>query len=266
MSESVGIEVHKRVADVRLNRSDKHNALDETMFAAILDVGARLSEDRSIRAVVLSGEGPSFCAGLDLDGFAEMAGDVALEDRLFGKSRSPNGANRAQQLAMLWRDLPMPVIAAVHGAAFGAGLQIALGCDLRIVALDARLSFMEVRWGLVPDMGGIAMVRNLVRDDVARELIWSGREVPGEEAAKIGLATVATHDPKSEAIAWARRFAAHSPSAVRAGKRLMNRAQDASMAQILEQETVEQIALIGGDDQKEAVAANFSKRAPRFLD
>ena len=167
---------------------------------------------------------------------------------------------------MVWREVPVPVIAAVHGAAFGGGLQVALGCDLRFVAPDAKLSVMEIKWGLTPDMGGIALLRGLVRDDIARELIWSGRVVSGEEALGLGLATRLCADPRSEALAYARELAAKNPQAIRAGKRLVNHASDADLANILLEESREQGDLLGSRNQIEAVMANLETRPPSFSD
>lgn len=266
MNDRVTVHLRGGVADVRLNRPDKLNALDDAMFSAIIETGERLARDGSVRAVVLSGEGRAFCAGLDMGNFTEMAGDEPPSDRLFGKERTSSGANRAQQMAMTWRDLPMPVIAAVHGAVFGGGLQIALGCDVRFSTPDARFSVMEIRWGLVPDMGGMALLRNLVRDDVARELTWTGKQLSGDEAAALGLVTHLSSDPHAAAMEMAAQIAAKSPSAIRAGKRLLNFAADADQKDILLLETVEQVKLMGNAHQKEALQANMEKREPLFLD
>lgn len=266
MSERITVEVRGGVADVRLNRPEKLNAMDEAMFEAVIATGERLARDGAVRAVVLSGEGRAFCAGLDMANFTDMAGDEPPSDRLFGTTRTPSGANRAQRMAMTWRDLPMPVIAAVHGAAFGGGLQMALGCDIRCAAPDARFSLMEIRWGLVPDMGGMALLRNLVRDDVARELTWTGRQVSGEEAAGLGLVTRLSPGPREAAMALALEIAAKSPDAIRGGKRLLNLAADGRQRDILLLETEEQLALMGTVNQREALQANLEKREPSFSD
>lgn len=266
MNDRIIVDVRSGVADVRLNRPDKLNALDDAMFDAVIETGERLARDTRVRAVVLSGEGRGFCAGLDMGTFADMAGEAPLSDRLFGTTRTPGGANRAQRVALIWRDLPVPVIAAIHGAAFGGGLQVALGCDIRLATPDARLSVMEIRWGLVPDMGGIAVLRGLVADDVARELIWTGRQVSGTEAAALGLITRLSDDPLEDALALARDIAAKSPDAIRGAKRLLNLAADADQREILRVETEEQAVLMGSANQREAVRANLDKREPRFID
>jgi len=165
-----------------------------------------------------------------------------------------------------WRELPVPVIAAVHGVAFGGGLQIALAADIRIVAPDARLAVMEARWGLVPDMAGIALLRGVVREDVARELTYTARQVSGTEAAALGLATRTADEPYAAAMALAAQVAAASPRAVRGAKRLFGLAQDAAAAQILLAESREQQALLAGPDLAEAIAAQAEGRAPRFAD
>lgn len=266
MSDRVRVNLQAGIADVRLNRPDKMNALDEAMFSALIETGEALGRDPSLRAVVISGEGRAFCAGLDKSIFLAVAKDNSLSQRLFGDNRTASGANHAQQAAMVWRDLPVPVIAAIRGPAFGGGFQVALGCDIRFATPDAQLSVMEIRWGLVPDMAGIALLRRLVRDDVARDLIWTGRQLSGEEAAQIGLVTHLAADPHAAAMAMAQEIANRSPSAIRAGKRLLNMAADASQHELLLRETEEQAALFSGDHLKEAVRANIEGRAPIFTD
>jgi enoyl-CoA hydratase/carnithine racemase len=214
---------------------------------------------------VLSGEGRAFCAGLDTSNFAGMAGG-GRSDRLVETPRTHGGANRAQQACMVWREVPVPVIAAVHGVAFGGGFQVALGADLRFVAPDARMCVMEIKWGLVPDMAGIVLMRSLVRDDIFRDLTFSGRIFDGAEAHALGLATRVCADPRAEALAYATDIAGKSPHAIRAAKRLLNLPAGAGVAEILLQESIEQTALIGSPNQVEAVMANLQKRAPTFHD
>jgi enoyl-CoA hydratase/carnithine racemase len=219
MSDRVRIDFENGVADVRMVRSDKMNAIDGPMFAALADAGRALAGDASVRAVVLSGEGRAFCAGLDMGSFAAMAGGPrqgeSATNELF--ERSASGANRAQLAAWIWQEIPVPVIAAVHGVAYGGGLQIALGADLRIVAPDAKLSVMEVKWGLIPDMSGTQTLRRLVPLDVAKELTWTGRVLTGVEAKELGLATRLSERPLDDALALAREIAGKSPDAIRAG-------------------------------------------------
>lgn len=251
------------VAEVVLARADKMNALDPAMFDAIVDAIARVGGDPAVRAVVVHGEGRAFCAGLDKSSLQGIAGngDAGLGDIA---ARTHGLANRWQQVAWGWRTLPVPVIAAVHGVAFGGGLQIALGADVRIVQREAQLSVMEIRWGLVPDMAGCVLLTELVRADVARELVFTGRVVSGDEAARLGLATRASEDPLAEARAMARQIAASSPDAIRAAKRLLNGASPVDAARVLQAEALEQQRLIGSANQREAVMAGMEKRAPRF--
>ncbi len=265
MSERVSVSMHDGVADVRLNRPDKLNALDAAMFEALAETGRELSEDRSLRAVVLSGEGRGFCAGLDFEIFRSLGSDKADGGGLFG-GRNGGPANRAQTPAYTWTAMPVPVIAAVHGVAYGGGLQIALGADIRIVAPDASLSVMEVRWGLIPDMTGTQTLRHLVRQDVAKELTYTGRIVSGREAVELGLATKTSEDPHRDAMNLAEEIAGKSPDAIRAAKRLLNDAPLVDLATGLKAEAKEQVALIGGKNQTEAMLANMEKRAPEFSD
>jgi enoyl-CoA hydratase/carnithine racemase len=267
MTERVKIDYSDGVADVRLARADKMNAIDSHMFSALAEAGQALAKDRTVRAVVLSGEGRAFCAGLDMESFAAMSGggrNDPGDPKLF--ERSAGGANRAQLAAWTWQELPMPVIAAVHGVAYGGGLQIALGADVRIVTPDARLSIMEVKWGLIPDMSGTQTLRRLVRQDVAKELTWTGRVLSGTEAVALGLATRTSATPREDALALAREIAGKSPDAVRAGKKLIQEAWQGSVADGLKLEESLQRSLIGKPNQIEAVKANFEKRAPKFTD
>jgi len=265
VSERVTVVRQDGIADVRLNRPDKLNGLDPAMFEALVTTGRALAGERALRAVVLSGEGRAFSAGLD---FASVLGARAegrgARDLL---AREPDEiANFAQQAAWVWAELPVPVIAAVHGPCFGGGLQIALAADLRIVAPDAQLSVMEVRWGLVPDMTGTQTLRHLVRLDVLEELVLTGRIVTGPEAVALGLATRLSATPRATALELAREMAAKSPDAIRAGKRLLRSAVGVGLAEGLRLEEATQRSLLGGANQMEAVRANLARRAPRFED
>ncbi|WP_294060372.1 crotonase/enoyl-CoA hydratase family protein [Sphingomonas sp.] len=256
--QRVAIEFADGVAQVRLARPDKLNALDPAMFAALIDTIGQLETMPGLRAVVLSGEGRGFCAGLDMASMAAGGSGIDLATRTHGP------ANDFQQVAWGWRTLPVPVIAAVHGVAFGGGLQIASGADLRIAAPGTRLSVMEMKWGIVPDMAGFALWRGSVRGDALRELVYTAREFDAEEALALGFVTRIAEDPQAEALALARAIAARNPHAIRAAKRLANLETDATT--ILAAESAEQAALLRSPNQIEAVMANLQKRAPAFTD
>jgi enoyl-CoA hydratase/carnithine racemase len=261
MSEQrVSIERRGHVAVVTLTRPEKRNALDPAAFDA-LDAAAReLSADRELRAVVLTGAGKCFCAGIDLMSFS--AGEAVIRKLL--ARRGDEAANLAQRVGWGWRECPVPVIAALHGEVFGGGLQVALGADLRIAGPDARLSVMEVRWGLIPDMSGSQTLRGLVRRDVALELTWTGRVVPAEEALALGLVTRLAEDPLAEALALAETIAGQSPDAVRAAKQLFNRGWDCSEREALALEAELQLRILGRANQMEAVRAGMSGVSPNF--
>ena len=248
------------IATVSLSRPYKMNALDPEMFDAINAAIDQLSADASVRCVVLRGEGRAFCAGLDKSSLAGD-GDGAISDL---GPRTHGLANRWQHVAWGWRQLPVPVIAAVHGVAFGGGLQIALGADVRIVHPDTQLSVMEIKWGLVPDMAGCVLLTQLVRADLARDLVFSGRIVKGAEAVAIGLATRLSDDPLEAAMSLARQIASSSPQAIRAAKRLLNAASPVDAARVLALEAAAQQKIIGSAEQREAVLAGMQKRAPQF--
>ena len=265
MAERVRIDRQHGIADVRLNRPEKLNALDPAMFDALIAAGESLAGDTSLRAVVLSGEGRAFCAGLDLASFMAMAGERDPTSVL--RARHGDGpANVAQRAAWVWTDVPVPVIAAVHGVAYGGGLQIALGADIRLAAPDAQLSVMEIHWGLIPDMSGTQALRHLLRLDVAKELTFTGRIVSGCEAAELGLVTRVADAPHAAALALAREIAGRSPDAIRAAKRLLNQAPLVGVAEGLRLEERSQRGLLGSANQIEAVRANLAKRTPAFCD
>jgi enoyl-CoA hydratase/carnithine racemase len=272
MKDRVSIDLLDGVADVRLIRANKMNALDPAMFEGIIEAGAKLAAMKGVRAVVLSGEGKAFCAGLDMASFA------AMKDR--DKDKDPGGvpgardltarthgiANRPQQCAWVWRTLPVPVIAAVHGVAFGGGFQIALGADIRYATADARFSVMEIKWGLVPDLAGTQLMRHLAREDLVRELTYTGRVFNGSEAQQYGFVTRVVADPRAAAMETAKEIANKSPDAVRAAKRLLNDAVATDAAHGLLAESQEQQKLIGAPNQLEAVMSNLQKRVAHYTD
>jgi enoyl-CoA hydratase/carnithine racemase len=262
MSERVSIAVDDHVAVVTLSRPDKHNALDGAMFEGIAEAAEQVARDPSVRVVVLHGDGPSFCSGLDLGSL--MTGPVSLDDIL----KRPEGerANAAQRACTGWIDVPAPVIAAIHGNCFGGGLQIALGADIRFAAPDARLSVMESKWGLVPDMGITSTLPRLVPIDVAKELTYTGRVVTGTEAAALGLVTRAVEDPLAAARKLATEIAGRSPEAIRAAKRLYDTTWNAPVEEGLLLETELQSGLIGSPNQIEAVRAGLAKEPANFAD
>jgi enoyl-CoA hydratase/carnithine racemase len=278
MSDRISVSLADGIADVRLNRPDKLNALDQAMFQAICDTGEALKADPGVRVVVLSGEGRGFCAGLDFSSFQAMAGSdgSASTGRASDRERGDDGALGAigdtagrithvgQQAAWVWQELEVPVIAAVHGAALGGGLQIALGADLRIVAPDAKLSVLEARWGLIPDMTGTLALPRLVGLDVAKELTFTGRMVSGEEAVRLGLATRVADDPHAAAMELAADLVTKSPDALREGKRLLNLSGTRSVAEQFADERRTMASLIGSPNQVEATMAYFEKRPPSY--
>ena len=267
MSDRVSVHIENGVADVRLNRPEKMNAIDPAMFTGLRDAGRALADEESVRAAVLSGEGRAFCAGLDFSSFGAMAGgggrDMSTADEVFA---SPEGPGRAQLGAWVWHELPVPVIGAIHGVAYGGGFQIAMGADIRFIAPDARLSIMEIKWGLIPDMAGTQTLRRIARLDVIKELVFTGRIISGEEAFELGLATHVSETPLADAMQLAREIAAKSPDAVRAAKRLFNESGLGSVNDGFLLESELQKKLIGSPNQVEAVRANLEKSAPVFKD
>lgn len=273
--DRVSITIDGGVADVRLNRPDKLNAVDGAMFRALAEAGATLADDASVRAVVLSGEGRGFCAGLDFGSFEAMAGGERAGgsddrgDRVGAGSVLDRGdriTSLGQQAAYTWTEQPAPVIAAIHGPAVGAGFQIALAADIRFIHPDAKMSVLEIRWGLVPDMTGTQMLPRLVGLDVAKELTFTGRMLDGRECVELGVATHLSDDPHGAALELAQEIAAKSPPAIRGAKRLLNMAGQVPLAEGFANEAEIMASLIGSPNNVEAVKAYFEKRAPVFED
>jgi enoyl-CoA hydratase/carnithine racemase len=263
MDTRVQVDIDNHVAEVRLDRPDKHNAIDMQMFDDLAEAGLRLSRESSLRAVILAGAGDNFCAGIDLEVFSDP---VAAIDPASMAPQDDSPANRFQRAAFAWREVPVPVICAIRGVAFGGGAQIALGADLRYAAPDARLSIMEIRWGLIPDLAISVTADNLVREDQLRELAYTGRVVSAGEALRLGLVTAIHDDPLGAARDTAGVIASRSPDAIRAMKSMFNARRDLDTERALALEARLQSGIIGRPDQVEAVRANLEGREPDFKD
>jgi enoyl-CoA hydratase/carnithine racemase len=268
----VHISISHGIADVKMIRADKRNALDGAMFSALAEAGERLKTEPGVRVVVLSGEGPSFCAGLDFSSFTAMAGGGGGGGGASDNEGSPGSmkpgriTHLGQQVSWVWQEVPVPVIAAVHGHALGGGIQIALGADIRIVHPDTQMSVREVHWGLVPDMTGTLTLSQLVRVDVAKELVFTARVFDGREAFSLGLATKLSDTPYDDAMAMAAEIAGRSPDAVRGAKALINGLLNDKAEQQFAEERRIIGSLIGKANQVEAVMSNFEKRPANFID
>ncbi len=264
MTNRVEIEISEHIAAVKLNRPDKRNAVDLEMFRELIEAAEQLKSDSSVRAVVLYGEGASFCAGIDISVFQGEGIGAVGGDLMQARENSP--ANFFQSAAYAWHELAVPVVAALHGTIFGAGLQIALGADIRYATPDAKMSIMEIKWGIIPDMGISALLRNIVATDKVRELAYTGRIVSGTEAAEIGLVTSVCDDPVAKARSAAAQIAGKSPDAIRAIKKLINESWQMDHTSALRHEAVLQGALMGSTNQVEAVRANMENRTAVFTD
>lgn len=256
----VTTKITDHIAHVTLNRADKMNAVDPQMVKGLIAAGQDLLES-DIRAVVLSGAGRAFCAGLDVASFGVLAGQ---DPEAAIMPRTHDDANDYQEVALIWRRIPVPVIAALHGVAFGAGFQIALGADIRIAAPDTKLAIMEMKWGLVPDMGGMVLLPQLARSDVIRRMTYTAEPVTADQAERWGLVTELADDPLSAAQDLAAQIAQRSPSAIRAAKRLIGVAESAPRAEVLLAESREQADLVGKPHQMEVIAANMAGRVAQF--
>jgi enoyl-CoA hydratase/carnithine racemase len=268
MSGRIEVERSEGVAHVCMNRPEKKNALDDAMFQGLIDAAKELGSDPEVRAVVISGAGGCFSSGLDFSNFGAMASGELDGDseavQAAARDLSRDGAHRGQQIAWLWRELPVPVVAAVEGVAFGGGLHIALGADIRLMAPDARIAFVEITWGLVPDLSATQGLRSLVSLDVAKRMMLTGDEIDGRQAHAWGLATELSERPLEHALDLAGRMAHHSPDAVRAGKWVLERSHRGSVSQGLADEMTCSQALMGTPNQLEAVVSKLGKREPDF--
>ena len=279
IDDRVTISVVDGIADVKMNRADKRNALDNAMFTSLNAAGEYLKKLDGLRVVVLSGDGASFCAGLDFSSFAQMAEAGAKAnatdnnaDKKTGEKSDMNAGtmvdgritHMAQQVCWVWQEVPVPVIAAVHGHALGGGIQIALGADIRIVHPETQLSVREVHWGLIPDMTGTLMLSRLVRPDIVKNLVFTARVFSGHEAHEMGIATQLSQNVHADAMTMAREIAGRSPEAVRGAKKLINLLANSGAAEqfAAERETIGK--LIGSANQAEAVMSHFEKRPPNF--
>jgi enoyl-CoA hydratase/carnithine racemase len=267
IDERVTISVVDGIADVKMNRADKRNALDNAMFTSLSAAGEYLKTMDDLRVVVLSGDGASFCAGLDFSSFAQMAEAGAADkkpDMNAGAMADGRITHMAQQVCWVWQEVPVPVIAAVHGHALGGGIQIALGADIRIVHPDTQLSVREVHWGLIPDMTGTLMLARLVRPDIVKNLVFTARVFSGHEAHEMGIATQLSQDVHADAMTMAREIAGRSPEAVRGAKKLINLLANSGAAEQFAAERATIGELIGTANQAEAVMSHFEKRPPNF--
>jgi enoyl-CoA hydratase/carnithine racemase len=264
-TDRVRLEVSDHVAQVTLTRPEKHNALDFAMFDALIDAAARVRATAGVRAVVITGEGRSFCSGLDFPSVAGATEDGGVS--VFRKALGGPVPNYFQQPIHAWLTLPMPVIAAVHGYCLGGGLQLALAADIRIATADAQLALLEAKWGLIPDMAITRTLPRLVGIDVARELIYTSRMISGAEAAQLGLVTRTADDPLAAALALAAEIAERSPDAIRTAKALLDRCwEDADLDAGMRLEADLQTELVGSPNQQAAIAAGLNHTPAQFND
>ncbi len=260
MDQRVTIDIDGAIATVTLNRPEKHNGLDLPMFHAIVAAARSLRKRKDVRAVILCGAGPSFCAGLDVKSAFSSLPKFARDFATFGIKRR----NIFQDVGLCWRDLPIPVIAAIHGNCFGGGMQIALGADFRIAAPDAKLSIMEVKWGLIPDMSGTVTLRELMPIDQAKRLTMTGQVLSGREARDYNLVTEVADDPLATARAWAAELCSKSPDALSLGKTLYQHNWLAGENAALRRERRYQFKLLNSRNQRIAVKANTERKPPEF--
>jgi len=268
MMETISLEIVEHIADIRLNRPEKRNAINLELMLSLITAAKQLKANKQLRAIVLSGNGEAFCAGMDFGIFTDMlSGEITADSTAEGfEDLGEQGANQGQQMGWLWQEIPVPVIAAVHGAALGAGLNIALGADIRIVTPDAKLGFLEITWGFLPDTSATQSLRHLASLDRIKELIFTGRLFSGQEAYEYGLATELADSPHERALEMATTIAGRNPDAIRRAKDMLNKLAFLSVEEGLALEAEHCRSLLGSPNQLEAAAARFEKRAPRFSD
>lgn len=258
----VTINITNHIADIKLNRPEKMNALDQDMFKAIIEAGENIKQDQTVRCVVLSGAGKCFCAGMDTENFNPQNKGEIFDEPL--ASRTHGIGNIFQQIAWIWREIPVPVIAAVHGVAIGGGLNIMSGADVKFITSDTKLSIMELKWGLIPDMAGSQLWRHNVREDIIRELMYTHRMFSGQDAVQYGFATHISENPYEDAMKLAGEIASKNPTAIVKSKKMINEAPYLSAADGLMMESIEQSQIIRSKNQIEAVMATMQKRDADF--
>ena len=279
INNRIELTIEDHIAHVKLSRADKMNALDSEMFAAIPMVGEQIRQDKRVRAVVLSGDGGNFCAGLDKSNFTSILGKqgVAIDDKqgvaiddekpaMVLADRTHGMSNALQYVVWMWRELPMPVLAAIEGFALGGGLQIALGADMRYATADSQFSILEMRWGIVPDMGSTQIMRHLVADDVIRELTYTAKIFSAQEAKKWGIITDIVDDTLAHAMKVAEQNSLKKNDAIRTSKKILESSNYQAAAEGLLMESVEQDKIMGKPNQIEAVMSELQKRKPNFID
>lgn len=261
MSERVRLDVRDEVAYVTLTRADKYNALDWDMLCALVDAATEIGRDKSIRAVILQGEGKAFCSGLDFPSFTKSPVHMVRGFLKYGIKTT----NLFQEVAWCWRRLPVPVIAVIHGYCYGGGVQIALGADFRFTTPDCEFSILEAKWGLIPDMTGTVTLRELLPMDQAKLLAMTGRMFTGTEALGLNLVTGVSNDPLAEAEKVVAEIKSRSPDSVAATKQLFQETWVAGVCRAFSRESRIQLGLLLGKNQKIAVQANSKKEKPEFL-
>lgn len=246
LQNRVDIDITNDIAFVTLNRADKHNALDLSMFKAIDATIRSLRKNRQIRAVIVQGRGEDFCTGLDIN--SVMGGSKTILSLL--AKWWPGKANLAQRVSCHWRKIPVPVIMAIQGRCWGGGMQIALGGDFRIVSENSSYSIMETKWGLIPDMAGSLGLRELVAKDVAYKLTMTADVISAQTALVYGLVTEISDNPLQSAMKLASAISSRSPDAVAAVKTLYGRTWRAVSWKMLARESFYQIKILLGKNQK----------------
>ncbi len=256
--ETVNYGVHDGVATIELARPDKRNAINAQMFNELGDATERAASDSGIRVVLVTAQGPSFSAGIDVTLLGQLSGTRGARFGTFVRAAQRPFLNLAQ--------MEKPAVAAVQGHAVGAGFQLALACDLRIATEDVRFALLEVRFGLVPDLGGMHRLARMIGQARTKDLVWTGRSIQAEEAERLGVVNrvVGQEMLAKEAEAYAREIAAAPPRPVSLAKSLIGRTFETGLETNLERDAQAQAACIESEDHREAVEAFLEKRPPRF--
>lgn len=259
--QTIRYETHEGVASITLSRPEKRNAMNREMFAEVAEAAEAAGSNPEVRGVLLAGEGASFCAGIDLNLLGEFGTLAAMPGDQFRSF-----VRFAQRPFAALARLEKPTVAAVQGHALGAGFQLALACDLRVLATTASMALLETRYGIIPDLGGMHALARIVGAGRAKELVWTGRAVEAEEARSIGLANRVTDEDAylDQAETLLRDVLGRSPVAVAQSKTLIDHASETPLEVEFDREARAQTTCVQSEDHREAVAAFFEKRPPRF--
>jgi len=264
MSELIKLEIKNKIATITLNRPQKKNALTLEMLVTLSTIGDNLKNETSLKCIIIKGSAGTFSSGIDITSFASLASDKQLLNSIMAPLDGVS-YNQIQKSCLIWQEISIPVVAVLEGPVFGAGLQLALGADIRIAGDNTVLSIMETKWGLIPDMGITQTLPKLISYDQALYATLTSNLITATEAKSLGLVTICSKNPYDESTKWVKGISARSPEAIVSTKTLYKKAWSEKTTENVRLEALLQTKLIGSPNQMEAVLANIENRTPNFV-